>query len=411
MILRTIFSLYTLLLMRVNAQRIINLPDAPAPTLEQYGAFESRNAMDFFKPEIKALIGIGNGSALETAQSRLKSIVAEFMAIPNEQVWRREHEISPEHPYFFFHARKAGGSTLRGTLYVAAKELNLPAYIICEIGNDGQRVPCDSYDIPNDQLFSIYAGHLQWGVQKRIERARNKHMQSSEDRLIGGKLDDDLSCVTNLREPVSRLLSCVNYRYLRHHGRFTDAICISDLTIEELYYLLAVEVDDFSNSCLNEPFRVFSGLLDEDLVNNLGIKTDPIAKSAEAVLSQFSADILRTTLMRHAKCAPYVLELPDLSGDLLAYKFPQLYEAGAFRMDKASNVEKTKCGGNRAKPSAEQLAMLENFAAYERVLYDAVVEKVKRGYKQILSDPEIQAAVAYDKGLHMASKDLQNIGK
>ena len=169
------------------------------------------------------------------------------------------------------------------------------------------------------------------------------------------------------------------------------------LHLQELYHLLAEEVDDFSNSCLNEPFRVFSGLHDEDVINSLGLKLNPAELTVEPSLDHLSADVFEQTLMRYAQCTPYILELPKQSGDLLAYKFPQLYEAGAFRMDKASNVEKTKCEGNRGKPTPEQLKLLANFAAYERVLYDAVIMKTQNIYRQLMTNQTARAMVAKTK--------------
>ena len=238
----------------VSAERIINLPEDPAPILEDYAAYNNTDALNYFSTDIMKRI-VGN-NATRTEQGHLRASIARFMALPSEELWSRVEEISITQPYFFFHARKAGGSTLRGKLYLAAKMLNFPAFIACEPDQHGLRVPCDTYHIPQNELYAVYAAHLQWGEQFRADNLRLKKEQGLESKStaiipaldINSRPSNDhsnerskddssamkhqrVSCMTNLREPVSRLLSCLNYRYLRYHGKFTSAMCISEVTI------------------------------------------------------------------------------------------------------------------------------------------------------------------------------------
>lgn len=448
------------------AEKIHQLPRRPAPKPEHIVSYQSRGAIDYFSTEDK---------------SQLQAIVNEFLAIPNDSIWSVVTNISEDHPYVFFHARKASGSTLRGTLFVAAKTLGLSSFVACERG-----VHCDTYHIPNDVSYAVYALHMQWGELKVLEHLhRMKHRSSVEgvhttttitttnttsttaappkdtlnyrsdattiqgyntssnnysSNIFTGNSSSSnsgstststssgtsgvgtahnstdsvgysaatcttsdrhhslqFSCATNLRDPVGRLLSCVEFRFLREPGRFTNATCIADVTTEELYHLLAEEVDDYSNSCINEPFRIFSGLYDEDDINTLGLHFDPVRHLALPRLSSLSAHVFRETLMRYALCTPYIMELPEQSTDLLAYKFPVLYDAAAYRMDRAANVHKSRCSRQKSVATQSQMALLEHFAAYERVLYDAVVAKLRAAHEEQMAIAEVAAAVMATK--------------
>ena len=59
----------------------------------------------------------------------------------------------------------------------------------------------------------------------------------------------NFSCVTNYREPVSRIISCLAYR---HPTEMRDK-CVADMDVGLLRVLLN-RPDRFGNSCLNEPF-------------------------------------------------------------------------------------------------------------------------------------------------------------
>ena len=370
------------------------------PPMEDIGAFRtSTSALDYF-------------SAHSNERTEVEVIVNKFLALPNLPQWAPVRDISEEHPYLFFHARKAAGSTLRSDLYDAANILGLSFYIACEGGVD-----CDTYKLPHNQSNAIYAMHMHWGDQFRLKELQKRHRgphqvndihHPSTDSYLRYSTTDGIedihhsfSCMSNMREPVSRIISCIKFRFLddSHNGKFSNTSCIGDLSLEELYHLLADEVDEFANSCLNEPFRVFSGLYDEDVINSLGIELDTSRHLALPNLSNLSLHALQATLKHYQQCAPYILELPVESSDLLAYKFPDLYSAGAYRLDMANNVggDSERCSGDRSKPTAQQMHLLEHFAAYERVLYDAVVQKVKVAHAELLTTRSALTAVGATK--------------
>ena len=375
----------------LNTQpKILEIPDEVAPDLRDYHAFRSHSAMDFFGED--------------PHHSILRSINEKFLSTSNSEIMAVEDTISYERPYIFFHARKAGGSTLRADLYRASKLLNLTSYIICENASNGRRIPCDSYNIPGNSRASIFAGHIQWGEQKSLEYQR-KLAQKNLDRTSGNTSHHarmQFSCMTNIREPVSRIISCINYRFLRPQfgGRYTNARCLRDVPLPDLYRLLFEEVDSYSNSCLNEPFRILSGLRDEDQINGLGLKADRAGNRALSVLTHLSLDVYENTLNRYLFCLPYVLELPEISSDLFAHKFPSLYAAGAYHMELAANVDKTECG-NRTNPTPQQLELLERSATFERVLYDAVVAKLQLAHEELIGDAASVETIVRTKKLSM----------
>ena len=261
-------------------------------------------------------------------------------------------------PFIFFHQRKAGGTSIRATLHNAAKTMHISTSIICH------DLPCDNYHIPNKQPFSLYAGHYQWGTQYVFNRFGDGHNR------------DKFSCLTNFREPVSRLISCLEFRFgsilKKSHGG-----CLSGIPPYELLSLLRNKTDTLGNSCLNEPFRILSGIDDEDIIDDLGVDwvTSAITDSTNAVhiqpkFSMMEQFVLHTTLANVAKCAVLVLEDTQEANDfLMKRKFPGLFAAGGFK-SKNLNVQHSfdKC----PPPTPEQISILERVGAFERLLYDIV---------------------------------------
>ena len=274
-----------------------------------------------------------------------------------------------------------------------------------------------------------------WGSQKALhEKNRGRQQRHHGHRQQG------FSCMSNFREPVSRLKSCLYFRFLNDPHYTKASGCIDKLSVSQLINLISKEVDHYSNSCINEPFRILSGFLDEDIINSIGLKVrgqsaieellhlspgrpddvgskDPVKHTnlhhhhhhnrtsstsgnshslheveglldlssgtvaPEPHLSALSAHIFNVTLMdRMTKCVPFILEYPE-SIILLGKKFPSLQQNGAFGLTSRGNS-----GRYRAcpPPSPEQMVILQKFTALERVLYDAVLAKTKQAYEDLM---------------------------
>ena len=310
----------------------------------------------------------------------LDQIDKSFLAVPNDEIWSNIPKIDPNSPFFFFHQRKAGGEGIRDSLYDAAKLHNLKSYIICQGKHpvNGKPIVCDTYHLQFGMKgVSVFAGHLSYGEQFAIQRPDSGH----HDRR-------NISCTTNFREPISRVLSCLRYR---HH-----IPCLATLSAAQFEKYL-VASDEYGQSCLSEPFRIMSGVNDEDLLD-FDIEANGQKRAANKMIRKRirrrrrrrrrrldaidAIGVYKRTLIHVAECAPIVLEIP-VSFDLVADRCPAIFrdqKTGAnvafanrkihVTMDKQSTTG--KCA-----PSKDQTELLLNHTWLERRLYDVVYEKTE----------------------------------
>ena len=102
---------------------------------------------------------------------------------------------SPARPFVFLHQRKTGGTTLRKGLHRRAQQLGVHSWLPCF-----DDVPCQSYAAPEALAnVSLLGGHLAW--------------PNVAARLPGG-----FDCFTVFREPVARVESCWNFRFVQLSG-------------------------------------------------------------------------------------------------------------------------------------------------------------------------------------------------
>ncbi|KAJ1442953.1 hypothetical protein B484DRAFT_414596 [Ochromonadaceae sp. CCMP2298] len=142
------------------------------------------------------------------------------------------------------------------------------------------------------------------------------------------------------------------------------ARCFSNLTAVELRTFLVDDVDAYGFSALNEPFRILSGVTDEDLLERAGF--------VELEGGVFTPTLLRNTLRNAARCTNILLEVDrDTTSQMLQTRLPDLYDADAFK-ERHENEFKSECD----PPRADQVAMLESVSALEGVEYHAVHEFV-----------------------------------
>jgi len=121
---------------------------------------------------------------------KIANMMNDFRAYPNKLMWRQVCDLNDKnHPLIFFHQRKAGGTSIRDSLYQVSNRNNLSNYIVCY----SERVhDCDVYELPVTKLYSIYGGHFHWNSLSYLNRFRPRN-----------GLAFNFSCITNFREPVT----------------------------------------------------------------------------------------------------------------------------------------------------------------------------------------------------------------
>lgn len=149
-------------------------------------------------------------------------------------------------------------------------------YIACK-----HRVPCDIYTVnrTDGQKFAVVGGHFPFGTHSllldSIEARKNDHRRNlarkrSKRRKPGVPLPpgplrtrrEHFQCITILRNPLDRLLSCYHYR-MEH---FMRGVPLFNLSPRDLQSLFLDVRDSFGFGCLNEHLRIFAGSMDEDAI-------------------------------------------------------------------------------------------------------------------------------------------------
>jgi hypothetical protein len=251
--------------------------------------------------------------------------------------------ISLRSPVILFHQRKAGGSSLRRAMLHSARALNQSYFIPCY-----PPVPCDTYSFKNNRA-AIYAGHFSISEVKHL--LRHVPMESE----FNHRQKHNFTCLTNFREPMSRVESCFYFRF-RTRGIMYD--CMNDIPVEILRRILVDGVDDYGDGCLDEPFRILSGISDKRLLR----------KSNDVLTPEFQISY-QNTLHWLARCHILVLEdqrTLQLSGSLIPELKDALDSLGHENSNKAS-----KCQLDR-----EHTNVLYKLTEAERRLYNAVQSRV-----------------------------------
>ena len=359
-------------------------------------------------------ISLQNNLDLDTGENHrdnniLKDALKYFNEYPNEKMWNNIHTINSTNPLIFFHQRKAGGSSIRLDLTKFANKINKSYYIPCHNGT-----LCDIYNIINGK--DIYGGHFRWGIQNNFERLH-----------IGGR--NEFNCFTNMREPTDRIMSCLFYRFATASRKYK---CIKDMPLDEFEHLLT-RIDEYGTSCLNEPFRVLSGIDDEELLDHLqfnrrklrgnsnididittatttttttnvvtgsnnnhiyGSETNTNANTntntSRSLFGPMAGVMFNLTLQHINRCPPVILSLPQtfkLQGmrftEILKNEFnpdgtdgPVDINFDIFPIGVHTNTgdHKNDCGWEH---NDAHLKLIEKYASLEIILYEAVYNKVK----------------------------------
>ena len=293
-----------------------------------------------------------NNDYNEIIESQLvKESLENFYSYPNDLMWSKYENIRINNPFIFFHQRKSGGTSIRSGLYKASLHNNLTNFILCTT----PKVPCAHTHFPliRGSKYHVYAGHFKWNYIEDFNLYHSNKFQ--------------FTCTTNFREPISRLKSCLYYRFNNEIIHLTiktqqKIACLQNIKMKDLEKLMN-SIDMYGTSCLDEPFRILSGFYDPDY-----LLYDPHITYDKYDLMY----ALKKTFTHITKCAPLVLELPD-SYQLIANKFPQL--ANAFNHSIILN-NNTINNCDSLSYSIEQQQLFDNYTILERFLYDAVYKKV-----------------------------------
>ena len=294
-------------------------------------------------------------------------LIQGFLRAPG--LWPKVENVTTKRPFIFFHQRKAGGSSIRKTLYNGARKKNLKTYIPCH------GVKCDTYTLPTTLTAKnaavIYGGHIPWGEpQNKYERFLHDEAGSRE-----------FSCATNFREPLSRVISCLHFRF---PGPFKNK-CITDMDNDLLLQYMK-KPDKYGNSCLNEPFRIMSGIRTDVFADKLDVCT-PHNRSQLMSGDLFGAHpefvvALTLTLEHTMKCSPLILEAPE-SYTMAQQRFDDasgvrlVTDSGGMLHENNKNDGHT-CGDAKEHPwQQKNLHLMFCVTAVEQMLYRAVVQKTE----------------------------------
>ena len=122
------------------------------------------------------------------------------------------------------------------------------------------------------------------------------------------------SCLTNIRDTVSRVVSCYNYRFLQNGNRMAswEMPNTTEMTADDWTVLLPQAYDKYSGGCNNEMLRTFGSLNDERMINTL-TRNSPFFESE-----------LRRATGRMAQCIIVDLDRCKESNAVLRYYLPWL---------------------------------------------------------------------------------------
>ena len=146
---------------------------------------------------------------------------------------------------YFLHQRKAGGSTIRELLFEKAVETFGRAEAVTKVF-----IPCHApKDCVNFEMH-LYEEHY-LGSIKVVGSHMSYHVPFARSAY------EDQVLITNFREPISRIKSCMLYRYFEHVNRVFGHPNYTHTDGEKLFL---TQKDQYSSTCVQEPLRILSPL-------------------------------------------------------------------------------------------------------------------------------------------------------
>ena len=200
-------------------------------------------------------------------------------------------------------------------------------------------------------MAAVYGGHYPYFERKNLLRRVPIDPKYAVPQVAS------FSCVTMFREPIERVESCYYFRFL-NRGLAKNFKCMNNATVSSLESLLRTGVDGFGDGCLDEPFRIFSGVGDNAEL-----------EAANDVTSPEFCIAMRYSMLALSGCSLMVLGEPT-SYAQAASAFPQV--GSAFLSMPHANVGKSlKCELDEL-----HVQLLEQLTAGETVLYNAVQRRI-----------------------------------
>ena len=175
------------------------------------------------------------------------------------------------------------------------------------------------------------------------------------------------SCVTIFREPVSRILSCFYYRFaseLNLAATNSAFSCINNMTNQEIVDVLLRGRSRYGRGCMNEPFRIFSGIIDEDMINLLN------ASSSD------SAFVYEATRLKVDSCLQLDFAYLDQSAALLDHFFPRL-------QGMLLSLPHVRTSASRCEPEQRIKELLFQMSRLEQRLYAHVTRRIRLAHRKI----------------------------
>jgi hypothetical protein len=187
--------------------------------------------------------------------------------------------LDARHPFIFYHQRKAGGSTLRSLIHKASVSIGVPSH---EVLIPCKTHKCTMWSWDHKALnLSVVAGHFS------VASVWHTYKWGQTDR-------SNVRCLTNMRDPLERTVSCLFYRFpnLRHEVE-------RGLTPGRLEVFLQ-NYSSYGFGCNNEAIRMMSGFAVEEVINSLAFYPDPA----------FVSQLVNRTVTELTRCSIVMLKPP-----------------------------------------------------------------------------------------------------
>ena len=328
-------------------------------------------------PHHRTLLLSDDKQTLNGQRATAEWLVAKFsgeqaLQAREEMAKRIAQAPSPSRPFVFFHQRKAGGTTMRSLIATTAQKLGLHFFLPCFA-----RVSCETYEPPQGKSdmvkqVSVLGGHLYWpALEKSLEinKVIDSHWKIQQPGKEGASPSSyaraPFDCFTSFREPVSRVVSCWNFRFVQPSMGANQLPLVSGMNTTEIDRNLNYGASAQFEGCNNEPLRLLSdfGRAEKD-VNTLTAGTGPYVDSNGWEYGATAA--LLSTLEHMQQCVIGVMERCEETKLVLDFYLPWLgrnFKCSATHL----NVGKVSSRSNLL--SEEQIAEVKRLNELEVMTY------------------------------------------
>eukprot|EP01102_Stenamoeba_stenopodia_P022223 TRINITY_DN9185_c0_g1_i1.p1 TRINITY_DN9185_c0_g1~~TRINITY_DN9185_c0_g1_i1.p1 ORF type:complete len:415 (+),score=37.97 TRINITY_DN9185_c0_g1_i1:238-1482(+) len=265
--------------------------------------------------------------------------------------------------FSFVHLRKAGGLSIRYSLlpYFKGKGENQTTTVFifaCEFFMRCSTYTVDQYlgRVVSSALPVRIVGHFSYSEVQKVTKLRNH----------------TADCLTQLRHPLSRTLSCFYYRTTEQKKPKN----ITDFTPETFRMFMSMYTDMYGHGCNNEILRMFTPEKNETILNDSGFN---LTRTRELV------EVAKQNI---AQCVVFLLETPEENRVISKEWMPEISE---FVMETKLNVQKYKEDTHKIPQAFLDVLLDLNKADME--LYEYGVRWHQRLYRTAARNKLIKAEV------------------